>query len=136
MAVFRLAAVIKKPSGEDFLVVRQAPPPPLPEEEYQKFVDSDLWDLPSAPLNPLEGEFRSKPLIEDADSLSDKLDLRCFDVYSALNEVLSQAGLVNAISGSWQLLKYVEEADFGPEPRVDTIFILARLESEEEILQG
>nr|XP_010926009.1 uncharacterized protein LOC105048409 isoform X3 [Elaeis guineensis] len=135
MAVFRIAAVIKKPSGEDFLVVRQSPPPPQPEEEYQKFVDSDLWDLPSAPLNPLEGKFRTEPLIEGADALSDKLDLRRFDVYSALNQVLLQAGLVNPIMGSWQLLKYVEEADFGPEPRVDTIFILGRLESEEEILQ-
>ncbi|XP_038986057.1 uncharacterized protein LOC103718831 [Phoenix dactylifera] len=135
MAVFRLAAVIKKPSGEDFLVARQAPPPPLREEEYQKFVDSDLWDLPSASLNPLEGEIRTEPLIEGADSLSDKLELRRFDVYSALSQVLWQVGLVNAISGRWQLLKYVEEADFGPEPRVDTIFILGRLESEEEILQ-
>ncbi|XP_073117111.1 uncharacterized protein [Elaeis guineensis] len=95
MAVFRIAAVIKKPSGEDFLVVRQSPPPPQPEEEYQKFVDSDLWDLPSAPLNPLEGKFRTEPLIEGADALSDKLDLRRFDVYSALNQVIrfSSTGL-------------------------------------------
>lgn len=80
-------------------MARQAPPPPLPEEEYQKFVDSDLWDLPSAPLNPLQGEIRTEPLIEGGDSLSDKVDLRRFDVYSALNQVIrfSSAGVLGIV---------------------------------------
>ncbi|RRT75067.1 hypothetical protein B296_00006906 [Ensete ventricosum] len=87
MALYRLVAVIKNPSDEDFLVVRQAPPPQLPEEEYRSFVDSDLWDLPSAPLNPLRGDRRSETVVEGAYSLlDDDLDLEKFDVDSALDE--------------------------------------------------
>ncbi|URE17085.1 Metallo-beta-lactamase superfamily, partial [Musa troglodytarum] len=86
MALYKLVAVIKNPSDEDFLVVHQAPPPPLPEEEYRSFVDSDLWDLPSAPLNPLGGDRRSETVVEGACSLLDDLDLEKFDVDSALDE--------------------------------------------------
>lgn len=88
MTLYRLVAVIKNPADDDFLVVRQAPPPPLPEEEYRSFVDSDLWDLPSAPLNALGGDRRSETVVEGAYSLLDDLDLEKFDVDSALDEVI------------------------------------------------
>ncbi|RWW21911.1 hypothetical protein GW17_00013920 [Ensete ventricosum] len=92
MALYRLVAVIKNPSDEDFLVVRQAPPPQLPEEEYRSFVDSDLWDLPSAPLNPLRGDRRSETVVEGAYSLlDDDLDLEKFDVDSALDEITNES---------------------------------------------
>lgn len=87
MARYRLVALIRNPSDEDFLVVRQPPPSLLPEEEYRGFVDSELWDLPSAPLNPLEGDRRSHTVIEGSSSLSNELDLSKFDVDSSLEQV-------------------------------------------------
>lgn len=84
----RLVAVIKVPGGDDFLVVRQEPPPSLPEEEYQRYVDTDLWDLPSAPLKLLEGGIRSDVVVQGSESCSDKLDLGNFDLDAALKEVI------------------------------------------------
>ncbi|XP_072957081.1 uncharacterized protein [Typha angustifolia] len=133
MATYRLAAVIKNSASsgsaaDEFLVVRQAPPPPLPEEEYQSYVDSDLWDLPWAPLKTLQGDVVSDAVVDGADSISDKLDLTRFDVDSALNQVVMQVGLDTATGGRWVLLKYVEEAEFGPEPIINTLFVLGTLE--------
>ncbi|XP_020088492.1 uncharacterized protein LOC109710380 isoform X1 [Ananas comosus] len=137
MAAYRVAAVIKNPSDEDeFLVVRQSPPPPLQEEEYGRYVDSDLWDLPSAPLTPLAGDRRSDAAaVEGADSVSEKLDLAKFDLGSALHQVLMQVGPIIAINGKWVLLKYVEEAEFGPERFVNTLFVLGSIENKGDPLQ-
>ncbi|KAH7658448.1 Metallo-hydrolase/oxidoreductase protein [Dioscorea alata] len=131
----RLVAVIKVPGGDDFLVVRQAPPPSLPEEEYQRYVDTDLWDLPSAPLKLLEGGIRSDVVVQGSESCSDKLDLGNFDLDAALSEVISLVGLDNAISKDWMFWKFVEEAEFGPEPFIHTVFVLGRLKSHVEALQ-
>ncbi|CAD5188161.1 unnamed protein product [Musa acuminata subsp. malaccensis] len=135
MALYRLVAVIKNPSDEDFLVVRQAPPPPLPEEEYRSFVDSDLWDLPSAPLNPLGGDRRSETVVEGAYSLLDDLDLEKFDVDSALDEVLSLSYLESPLEGRWSVWKFVKEPEFGPGPPVNVLFILGIVKSKEGILK-
>ncbi|KAJ8471238.1 hypothetical protein OPV22_025581 [Ensete ventricosum] len=136
MALYRLVAVIKNPSDEDFLVVRQAPPPQLPEEEYRSFVDSDLWDLPSAPLNPLRGDRRSETVVEGAYSLlDDDLDLEKFDVDSALDEVLSLSYLESPLEGRWSVWKFVKEPEFGPGPPVNVLFILGIVKSKQGILK-
>ncbi|XP_058091475.1 uncharacterized protein LOC131237621 isoform X4 [Magnolia sinica] len=88
MAVYRLAVIIQSSSDNDenTLLVRQTPPPKLPEEEYSNYVDSDLWDLPSAPLNPLPHGSRSSLAIDCADACTDRLNLGAFDVDSALDQ--------------------------------------------------
>jgi len=87
---YRLAAAITIPSTGEFLVVRQPRPPSPPAEEgedYRRFVDSDLYDLTSAPLQLLAGEARSEVAITGGDSLSGHLDLWCLDVSAALDQV-------------------------------------------------
>jgi len=91
MATHRLALIIQNPSNDDeFLLVKQSRPPKFHDEEYDSFVDSDLWDLPSAQLNPLLAE--SEPPVElelaVSHSESQDVDLRKFDIRSALNEVV------------------------------------------------
>ncbi|URE17082.1 Metallo-beta-lactamase superfamily, partial [Musa troglodytarum] len=109
MALYKLVAVIKNPSDEDFLVVHQAPPPPLPEEEYRSFVDSDLWDLPSAPLNPLGGDRRSETVVEGACSLLDDLDLEKFDVDSALDEMFSSRKVTWKCAGNEESCQWLSK---------------------------
>ncbi|KAG6534412.1 uncharacterized protein LOC121986146 isoform X1 [Zingiber officinale] len=134
MALYRLVALIRNPSDEDFLVVQQPPPPLLPEEEYRGFVDSELWDLPSAPLNPLEGDRRSHTVIEGSSSLSNELDLSKFDVDSSLEQVLSIVRLQTAFDGIWSVWKYVKEPEFGPGPVINTLFIVGFVKSKEGII--
>lgn len=85
---YRLAAAITVPSTGEFLVVRQPrpPSPPAEDEDYRRFVDSDLYDLPSAPLKPLAGEPRSEVAVSGADSVT-RLDLSRLDVSAALDQV-------------------------------------------------
>lgn len=45
-------------------------------------------------------------------------------------------GLTNAMCGEWRLLKYVQEAEFGPDTGVNTVLIITSLESKPEALQG
>ncbi|KAL0917195.1 hypothetical protein M5K25_012242 [Dendrobium thyrsiflorum] len=132
MATYRIAAAIKRSFSEEFLLVQQAPPPALEEDEYQHYVDSNLWDLPSAPLKPLEGEHQSKEVIVGGDALLDELDLRMFNIDSALAQITSQVGRVATICRSWSVLKYVEEAEFGPDSPVITLFILGTLAQGDE----
>lgn len=97
MALYRLAAIIESSSkSEEFLFLRQTPPPQLLEEEYSNYVDSDLWDLPSAPLNPLDEESPFSCHIDGADSYADKLNLRMLDLDSALDQVKSLFGLLSS----------------------------------------
>lgn len=87
---YRLAAAITVPSTGEFLVVRQTPPPSPPgedEEDYRRYVDSDLYDFPSATLGPLAGDRRAEVVIDGADSIADRLDLSHLDVSAALDEV-------------------------------------------------
>jgi hypothetical protein len=85
----RLVAAITVPATGEFLVVRQPPPPspPVEEEDYRRYVDSDLYDLPSAALGPLVGECRADVAIDGWDSVSDRLDLSRLDVSAALDQV-------------------------------------------------
>lgn len=85
---YRLATAVTIPSTNEFLVVRQpSPAAASEEEEYRRYVDSDLYDLPSAPLRPLAGEQRSDVAIGGSDSLAGRLDLSRLDVSAALNQV-------------------------------------------------
>ena len=86
---YRLAAAITVPSTGEFLFARQPRPPSPPdgEEDYRRFVDSDLYDLPSAPLAPLAGTPRSEVAIGGADSVAGRLDLSRLDVSAALDQV-------------------------------------------------
>ncbi|XP_042499783.1 uncharacterized protein LOC122077959 isoform X2 [Macadamia integrifolia] len=138
MAAHRLAVIIKNPLNEDeFLLVRQNRPPKFRDDEYDSYVDSDLWDLPWASLTPLDREdSQSKFVVEGAESCSDKLNLMKFNVDSALDQIFSQLGFRGPTGGHWALWKYVEEADFGPAPQLNTVFILGKLTSEAENGKG
>lgn len=83
-----LAVILENPLNEaEFLLVKQTRPPKFDDEEYDSFVDSDLWDLPSAQLNLLEGQSQSSIAVEGAESWSEKIKLTKFDLDSALNRV-------------------------------------------------
>lgn len=45
-------------------------------------------------------------------------------------------GIERSAVGHWVLWKYVEEADFGPEPAIHTVFIRGKLKDKEENRQG
>ena len=89
MATHNLAVIIKNPSDDGkFLLVKQTPPPKFGDEEYDSYVDSDLWDLPSTQLSSLEGESQTRIVVEGEESCLEKLDLSKFDLNLALNQVL------------------------------------------------
>ncbi|KAK3160269.1 hypothetical protein QOZ80_1BG0057300 [Eleusine coracana subsp. coracana] len=135
---YRLAAAITVPTTGEFLVVRQPPPPSPPGEEevdYRRYVDSDLYDLPSATLGPLAGDRRAEVVIGGADSIADRIDLSRLDVSAALDEIFNQFGLPDGMRGEWRLLKYVEEAEFGPDAGINTVLIIGSLESKLDGLQ-
>ncbi|KAI3946446.1 hypothetical protein MKX01_017662 [Papaver californicum] len=132
MAIHKLAIIINSNSNEDeYLLVKQTPPPKFGEEEYDSYIDSDLWDLPSTTLNPLVGgvSHNSEFYIENAESYSSKLNLKKFDVESALKQVLSEVGFQGGgeICEKWVFQKYDEEAEFGPGPPTQIIFIFGKL---------
>nr|KYP75143.1 Beta-lactamase-like protein 2 [Cajanus cajan] len=135
MATHRLALLIQNPSNDDeFLLVKQSRPPKFNDEEYDSFVDSDLWDLPSALLNPLPPE--SEPFLQldvaGSHSESEGFHFREFDIRSALNEVFGQLGLQAVQGTEWKFHKYVKEPAFGPDLPVNTVFIVGKLVAAEE----
>ena len=88
MANYKLAVILKNPSNDDeFLLVKQLRPPKFNHEEYDSYIDSDLWDLPSAQLNPPQAESEPPVVVEVVESHLDEIDLGKFDIHSALNEV-------------------------------------------------
>ncbi|KAI3920748.1 hypothetical protein MKW98_005574 [Papaver atlanticum] len=140
MAIHKLAVIMNSNSSEDdYLLVKQTPPPKFGEQEYDSYIDSDLWDLPSTKLNALavggvshESEF----FIENAESFSPKLNLKKFDVESALKQVLSEVGFQGRgeICEKWVFQNYDEEAEFGPGPPTQTVFIFGKLGAEIEMI--
>lgn len=89
MAVHKLAVIIKSSSNNDeILLVRQTRPPKFGDEEYDSYLDSDLWDLPSAPLSSFEGESKSSIVVEGLESCLNQHNLSEFDLNLALNQVL------------------------------------------------
>ncbi|PIA33350.1 hypothetical protein AQUCO_04100044v1 [Aquilegia coerulea] len=134
--IYKLALIIKNSSNDnEFLLVKQTRPPIFQDEEYDSFIDSDLWELPSAQLNPLEQESLSQLLIQGSNSGINKLDLSKFDINSALNQVLLQLGFENTVDGNWEFWKYVEEPEFGPGPPIHTVFLTGKLTLEDDKFQ-
>lgn len=90
MATYTLALILNKPENHaEFLLLKQTSPSKFNDEEYDTYVDSDLWDLPFTKLTPLQG-VESEPLIfiHAADLFQEKVDLSKFDVDSALTQVI------------------------------------------------
>ncbi|GLT43495.1 hypothetical protein SLA2020_174380 [Shorea laevis] len=128
MATNNLAVILRNPANDaEFLLLKQTPPPKFGEEEYDSYVDSDLWDLPSTRLNVLEGETEPGFFIEGANLCLEKINLRKFDVELGLNQVMEQLGFKISDAGEWRLLKYVEEPEFGPGNPVNTVFVVGKL---------
>lgn len=88
MATYNLALVLKNALNDaQFLLLKQTRPPKFGHEEYDSFVDSDLWDLPSTKLNFLDGDLEPRMVIEGMESFSEKMNLGKFDIASAINRV-------------------------------------------------
>ncbi|KAG2709391.1 hypothetical protein I3760_05G236200 [Carya illinoinensis] len=127
-AIHNLAVILKNPLNHaEFLLVKQTRPNRFGDEEYDSFVDSELWDLPSTRLNLLEGESESQIVVVGAESCSEKINLRKLDIDSALDRVLDQVGLAATDGGEWKFWKYVEEPEFGPGFPVHNVFITGQL---------
>ncbi|XP_039036896.1 uncharacterized protein LOC120173930 [Hibiscus syriacus] len=108
------------------LIPEQTPPSKFGENQYDSYVDSDLWDIPSALLHPQKGHFHSGIVILGAQS-SQNIDLTKFDVQLALDEELEKLGLRVIGAGELSLFKYVEEAEFGPGFPVNSVFVMGKL---------
>ncbi|GAV65866.1 Lactamase_B domain-containing protein [Cephalotus follicularis] len=128
MATCNLALILNNPLNDtEFILLKQTTPPKFNDQEYDSYVDLDLWDLPCTQLYILEGESFSTISIEGAESYSDKLDLRKFDVESALDQVLEKVGLRVTDGGEWRYWRFVEEPEFGPGSPVHTVYIMGKL---------
>lgn len=130
MATYKLAAIIRNPNNNDeFLLVKQTPPPKYDDQEYDSYADSDLWDLPSAKLTSLSPEVDSSPhfVLQGEEACSHKLNLRKFDLPSALAEVLGQVGFESVNGVEWKFLKLVEEPNFGPGFPIETVYVTGDL---------
>ncbi|KAF5940295.1 hypothetical protein HYC85_021462 [Camellia sinensis] len=137
MATHKLALIIKNPSNDSqFLLLKQSPPPKFDHDEYDSFIDSDLWDLPSTKLSPLEGESNPRIVVEGEESCSERLELCKFDLNLALNQVLEQVGFGTPSGVQWKLWKCVEEPEFGPGLPVQTVYVVGILGPENGDLQG
>ncbi|KAG9450584.1 hypothetical protein H6P81_010549 [Aristolochia fimbriata] len=136
MANYRVALIVRRSvEGNDFLVVRQTPPTSLPEKEYENYVDSDLWDLPSALLGQLGEGNSCTTVIDGADSASNKVDLQKLDIDSTLDQIFSLVGLKRSVDRSLAFWKCVEEPEFGPGPLIHTLFLVGMLKPDEQIRQ-
>ncbi|XP_059316935.1 uncharacterized protein LOC132067657 [Lycium ferocissimum] len=125
---YNLVVIIKNPSNEDeFLLVKQTPPPKFNDPEYHSFLDSPLWDLPSSPLLLLDSPSDNNQIfIQVPDSCSNEVDLSKFDLNSALHKVLKQVELEDT-TVEWKFLKYAQEPEFGPGLPVKTVYIIGTL---------
>ncbi|KAJ6891100.1 hypothetical protein NC651_024570 [Populus alba x Populus x berolinensis] len=113
MATYNLALIIGNPlNNAEFLLAKQTPPPKFGIEEYDSFVDSDLWDLPSKKLDLVEGELEPGSF------------------------VLEQVGFKANDGGEWRFLKHLEEAEFGPGLPVHTVYISGKLLNRNRNLPG
>ncbi|XP_044489878.1 uncharacterized protein LOC123214182 isoform X2 [Mangifera indica] len=128
-STYNLALILKTPLNDaEFVLLKQTPPPKFNEEEYDSYVDSDLWDLPFTKLNPVgEENSESSIAIQGLESSSEKVNLSKFDVESALIQVLGKVGFGMRDGREWRLWKCVEEAEFGPGLPVHTVYIIGTL---------
>ncbi|XP_011007540.1 PREDICTED: uncharacterized protein LOC105113165 isoform X3 [Populus euphratica] len=132
MATYNLALILGNPLKDaEFLLAKQTPPPKFGIEEYDSFVDSDLWDLPSKKLDLVEGELEPGSFVIEG---IERTSLRKFDFDSAINKVLEQVGFKVNDGGEWRFLKLVEEAEFGPGLPVHRVYIVGKLLPENQNL--
>ncbi|XP_050372785.1 uncharacterized protein LOC126790548 [Argentina anserina] len=132
----KLAVIIDHPQNDAaFLLVKQTRPPRFDDDQYDSFPDSDLFDLPSAQFNLVEPPSHSSIAVHAAQPWSEMIDLTKFDLDSALNQVLEQVGFKAADAGDWRLWKYVEEAQFGPGPPINSVFVRAKSIADHQNLQ-
>ncbi|XP_060964065.1 uncharacterized protein LOC133033365 [Cannabis sativa] len=123
--IYKLVLIINNPLNQsEFLLVKQTRPSKFGDEEYDSYVDSDLWDFPSTPLNLVNGGNESSSVeVKGAESYSEKIELRNFDVDLAINRIKDQLVIGVAELRDMRVRKYVEEAEFGPPPIVQTLFV-------------
>ncbi|KAF1002208.1 uncharacterized protein LOC141702041 [Apium graveolens] len=136
-ASYKLAVIITNPVNDDeLLLVKQAPPPKFDDEEYDSYVDSHLWDLPSAQLLLHQGgQSNSVVFIQDQDLCSHKIDFTTLDFAPALNQVLAEVGFGETSGTQWKFSKFVEEPDFGPGNPIHTVYITGQLGPEDGVLK-
>ncbi|KAJ0096026.1 hypothetical protein Patl1_15043 [Pistacia atlantica] len=115
-STYNFALILKNPLNDaEFVLLKQTPPPKFNDEEYDSYVDSDLWDLPFTKLNIVEGKNSELTVaVQGLESSSETINLSKFDVESALIQVLGKMGFGVRDGGEWRLWKCVEEAEFGP----------------------
>nr|GMD24885.1 uncharacterized protein LOC109156878 isoform X1 [Ipomoea batatas] len=130
MAAHTLALIINNPlNSAEFLLLKQTPPPLFNDPDYDSFVDSDLWDLPSAQLLPLTSPSDSKVVVT-----ADDFDFSKFDLNSALLTVLNALGFGEASEVEWKFHKCVEEPEFGPGFPAKMVYIKGTLGLKDEKL--
>ncbi|KAK1437635.1 hypothetical protein QVD17_03429 [Tagetes erecta] len=119
MATYKVAVMLRNPKNkEQFVVVKQSPPPKYEDQEYDSYVDSDLWDLPSASLSLSSTQLLLK-------GCSHNLNL---DLNSALTKVLGQLGISFTSLIEWTFFKLEEEPNFGPGSfSIQTLYITGDL---------
>lgn len=111
---YNLSLIIKNPSNEDeFLLVKQNPPPKFNDPEYDSFSDSPLWDFPSSPLLPLDSPSDNQFSIQVPESCSDEVDLSKFDLNSAIHKVTKEI-LVAQLVGFVNFRSLLVMFDFTP----------------------
>lgn len=92
MATYNLALILGNPlNNAEFLLAKQTPPPKFGIEEYDSFVDSGLWDLPSKKLDLVEGELEPGSFVIEG---LERTSLRNFDFDSAINKVICKFNFV------------------------------------------
>ncbi|KAF5755539.1 putative metallo-beta-lactamase, winged helix-like DNA-binding domain superfamily [Helianthus annuus] len=139
MATYKLAVIFTNPTNSDeFLLVKQPSPPKFDDQEYDSYVDSDLWDLPSAKLPSISPESDSSTqfVLKGEDTCPQNLNLRKFDLHSGLEEVLGQVGFGSVSDVEWKFLKFVEEPNFGPGFTIETVYVIGDFVSNVETLKG
>lgn len=88
MGNLNLAVIIKNPGDSaQFLLEKQKQPPKFGDDAYDSYVDSNLWDIPSADLPTLEDGTRSSFSLSIAESCSEEIDLKNFALESTLDRV-------------------------------------------------
>ncbi|KAL4575906.1 hypothetical protein LXL04_011993, partial [Taraxacum kok-saghyz] len=85
--------------------------------------------MPSTKLTSLSPESDSSThfVLQGEESCLHKLNLRKFDLLSALAEVLGQVGLESVTGLNWKFLKYVDELNFGLGFPIQTVYVTADL---------
>ncbi|XP_031248170.1 uncharacterized protein LOC116105951 isoform X2 [Pistacia vera] len=128
-STYNFSLILKNPLNDaEVVLLKQTPPPKFNDEEYDSYVDSDLWDLPFTKLNIVEGKNSELTVaIQGLESSSETINFSKFDVESALIQVLGKMGFGVRDGGEWRLWKCVEEAEFGPGLPVHTVYIMGTL---------